>query len=298
MGTDFIAVGKITRTDIHRPSALNPREYEFVGMHSERVADIEQSHALLQARRAFESHMQCHPGAHFSRHEHGGVCHVCGNANAMTLAIFYHSETNVYIRVGEDCAAKIGWDCDSAFRAIRSEADALARARSGKLLAKAKLAEAGLSSAWDVYAATERADFRFEESTITDIVSKLVRYGSISTAQETFLRKLLDQITDRAKADADRAAKAALSQHIGEVGKRETLDLTIRLVRSWETQFGITFLHVFDSAQGTVVYKGSMSLGARGDKIRVAATIAEHTERTGEKQTVIKRPKVVTVRQS
>lgn len=288
----------ITRTDIHRPSAIAPRDYEFVAMHSERVADMEHSHVILQARRAFESHMACHPGAHFSRHEHGGVCHVCGNSNAMTLAIFYHPASNVYIRVGEDCAAKMGLDCDGAFRAIRSEADALARARTGKLLAKAKLTEAGLGSAWDVYAATERAEFRYEETTITDIVSKLVRYGSISAAQETFLRKLLDQITDRAKADADRAAKAALSQHIGEVGKRETLDLTIRLVRSWETQFGSTYLHVFDSAQGTVVYKGSMSLGARGDKISVVATIAEHNERDGEKQTVIKRPKVVTARQS
>lgn len=281
------------RTDIHRPSAIRSEDYEFVSMMVDNDQSVDGAYALAEARATFNQHMECHPGAQFSGHEHGGTCHVCG-AYARTTAIFYHADTNSYVRMGQDCAAKVGMGVEGAFRAARTEAEAMRKSTRGKLLAKGKLAEAGLDRAWDVYAATERTGYRYEENTITDIVSKLVRYGAISDAQDAFLRKLLGQIDTRAVVDAERAAKAAASQHVGVVGDRHRLVLSVRLVRSFESAYGIIWLHVCEDVDGNVVvYKGSKELAARGETVTVDATVTEHGEREGVKQTIIKRPKIV-----
>jgi hypothetical protein len=281
------------RTDIHRPSVIRPEDYEFVSMMVENDQSVYGAYALAEARATFNRHMECHPGARFSGHEHGGNCHVCG-AHARTTAIFYHPGTNAYVRMGQDCAAKVGMGVDDAFRAVRTEADAIRKSTKGKLLAKATLAEAGLDRAWDIYSATERTGYRYEETTISDIVGKLVQYGSISDAQQGFLVKLLGQIDTRAARDAERAAKAAASQHVGVVGDRHRFVLCVRIVRSFESMYGMTYLHVCDDANGnTVVYKGSKELAARGETVTVDATVSEHGEREGAKQTIIKRPKIV-----
>jgi hypothetical protein len=284
------------RTDIHRPSAIRPEDYEFVAVYPHDVDREEAGYVLGEARAAFNRHMECHPGAKFSGHEHGGICMVCGNANAMTYAVFYHAGSNSYVRMGQDCAAKVEMGVEDAFRAARTEVEALRKSRKGKLLAKAKLAEAGLDRAWDIYAATERTAFRYEETTISDIVGKLVRYGSISDAQQGFIVKLLAKLDGRAAADAERAAKNAKSQHVGVVGDRHRFVLCVRIVRSWDSMmgYGMTYLHVCEDADGNVVvYKGSKELAARGETVTVDATVTEHGEREGVKQTIIKRPKIV-----
>ena len=283
------------RTDIHRPSAIRPEDYEFVSMMVANDQSVDGAYALAEARSTFNQHMECHPGARFSGHEHGGTCHVCG-AHARTTAIFYHADTNSYVRMGQDCAAKVGMGVDDAFRAARTEADALRKSTKGKLLAKAKLAEAGLDRAWDIFAETERAGYRYEETTISDIVGKLVRYGSISDAQQGFLAKLLAKLDGRAAADAERAAKNAKSQHVGVVGDRHRFVLCVRIVRSWDSMmgYGMTYLHVCEDADGNVVvYKGSKELAARGETVTVDATVTEHGEREGVRQTIIKRPKII-----
>ena len=283
------------RTDIHRPSAIRPEDYEFIAVFPHGVDGPETGYARREASEAFNRHMECHPGARFSNHEHGGFCMVCGNANALTYAVFYHADTNSYVRMGQDCATKMDMGVENAFRAARTEAEALRKSTKGKLLAKAKLAEAGLDRAWDIYEATNRAAFRYEETTITDIVGKLVRYGSISDAQQGFIAKLLANLDTRAAADAERAAKGARSKHVGVVGDRHRLVLNVRLVRSFESVYGIIWLHVCDDQDGNVVvYKGSKELAARGETVTVDATVTEHGEREGVKQTIIKRPKIVT----
>jgi hypothetical protein len=92
----------------------------------------------------------------------------------------------------------------SAFRAaIRNHLEAQA----GKKKAIAVLSEAGLDRAWELYAQNPRVGFAYEETTIRDIVSKLVRYGSISVNQGEFVRRLLVKIDSRAEIAAARAAE-------------------------------------------------------------------------------------------
>ena len=286
-----------TRTDAHRPSAIRPADYEFVAIFVHDAQDaVEAGWLQAQAQADFNSHMSCHPGARFSGHEHGGVCMVCGNANALTTAIFYHADTNSYVRMGQDCAAKVEMGIDGIFRRARKEADALRLARAGKLKAQGILREAGLEQAWNIAQETDeqvRRGYQYEEATICDIVSKLIRYGSISEAQTGFIRKLLGQIDARAQRQADYMARHGGSEHVGVIGDRHQFVLTIRFVKSFESAFGMLFIHVMDDMDGNVVvYKGSKELGEKGANLSLVATVSEHGEREGIKQTIIKRPAI------
>lgn len=284
------------RTDAHRPSAINPADYEFVSIFQHDLDAVEAGWLQAQAQEQFNRHMECHPGAQFSQHSHGGVCMVCGNANALTTAIFYHPASNVYVRMGQDCASKMDMGIDGIFRRHRKEADALRLARAGKIKAQGILREAGLERAWSIAQETDeqvRRDYRYEEATISDIVGKLVRYGSISEAQTGFVRKLLGQIDARAQRQADYMARHGGSDHVGVIGDRHQFRVVIRFVKGFESMYGMTFIHVMDDAQGNViVYKGSKELGAKGQNLSLVATVAEHGEREGIKQTIIKRPKI------
>ena len=86
----------MNRTDVHRPSAINPEEYDFVSFHDHRP---DARAVNLVEREAFRAHMAL-TGGKFSGHDHGGVCHICGNANAMSVARFHHRRSNTYIEVG------------------------------------------------------------------------------------------------------------------------------------------------------------------------------------------------------
>ena len=221
---------------------------------------------------------------------------VCGNSNALTTAVFYHAQSNAYVRMGQDCASKMDMGIDGIFRRHRKEADALRLARAGKLKAQGILREAGLERAWGIAQETDeqvRRAYQYEEATISDIVGKLIRYGSISEAQTNFVRKLLAQIDARAQRQAEYMARHGGSDHVGVIGDRHQFRVTIRFVKGFETMFGMSFIHVMDDAQGNViVYKGSKELGEKGASLSLVATVAEHGEREGIKQTVIKRPKV------
>src|SRR6185312_12079721 len=111
-----------------------------------------------------------------------GTCGICG-ASAFYLARFYHKPTNTYIATGEDCAEKMAMGEPAAFRTFREKIRAGLEAHAGKQKAKLILERQGLLAAWEIYTATDTTGFKYEETTIYDIVSKLVRYGSVSDKQ-------------------------------------------------------------------------------------------------------------------
>jgi hypothetical protein len=73
------------RTDIHRPSAILPSQYDYVGFaYAPRESDTFASRADGSVSyRAIEAHM-ANTGGHYSTHDHGGTCYVCG-ASAIYL---------------------------------------------------------------------------------------------------------------------------------------------------------------------------------------------------------------------
>ena len=227
---------KSQRTDVYRPSVINPEDFVFVCFDYIGGSDLGAIMMLKAERETFRAHM-AHTGGRFASIEHGGSCFVCG-AYASYLCTWYNAKTNEYIQTGEDCAQKMdmSYGDSNAFRkAIRSGIEAQA----GKKKAQALLAEAGLSEAWTVYTAVypkhaDGCEFikndsfvdgtcncgfdkaakefdQYEERTIRDIVSKLVKYGNLSDSQKVFVGKLLGNIKDRpAKLAARQAEKDAV----------------------------------------------------------------------------------------
>lgn len=277
----------MTRTDIHRPSVINPAEYEFVAVKyigsSERGAEI-----TLGSAQVIGEHIRA-TGGKYSTHNHGGTCMVCG-AGAMYLAVWHHAPTNTYICTGEDCALKM--DLHGAdFQSARAEVKRTKTFRTGKARAEHELAERNLTQAWAIYSATARDDFEYEERTIADLVSKLVQYGSLSDKQWAFMDRLFAQIDGRAAKAAARAAEAAQSQHIGTVGERITIEGTITFSTSYDTAYGTTYVTGIKDEAGNVYIQKGVPLGQRGADISLKATVKEHGERDGVKQTIISRPK-------
>src|SRR5215469_17049189 len=96
----------MTRTDIHRPSAIVPDDYEFVAFEHIKIESFGECEYVLQQRRLIQQHME-RTGATYSAHEHGGNCMICGNVMATYTILFYHAKTNSYVRAGQDCAQKL-----------------------------------------------------------------------------------------------------------------------------------------------------------------------------------------------
>lgn len=130
----------------------------------------------------------------------------------------------------------------------------------------------------------------------TDLLRKLAadldECGGLSDKQTEIVRNaLVRQATFVAERKAKFAAQDAGSQHIGTVGKREVFTVTINWVKYFEGAFGATYIHgLKDAAGNVVIYKGSKSLGEKGAAVTVKATVKEHGERDGVKQTIISRP--------
>jgi hypothetical protein len=279
------------RTDVHRPSVINPEDYEFVAVECRKILDCGDVEMVLQERSILDAHMK-RTGGTYSRHAHGGNCHVCGNANAIYTMLFYHAKTNTYIRMGEDCASKV--ECGDTLR-LRRITDAVAAAQyayAGKLKAQGVLAELGLTRAWELTKAygVNAELLGHEEGLISNIVGKLVSYGSISEKQVEFLRSLLQQIDTRAERMAQRKAEhdAAKPAPAG----RTKVEVEVVSIKEQENDFGKRWVMTVKSiAEGWIAW-GSAPYGVeRGQRITLAATFAPKAD--DPKFAFFKRPRVV-----
>lgn len=229
------------REDVHRPSAVNPDDYEFVGYEFIPKTDIDPlgwASAQAEERARIAAHMQ-RTGGKYSQHQHGGVCHICG-AWAVYTVCFYHRPTNTYIRTGSICADKMEMAYGDGFDAFKRHVHDHLLARAGKRKATALLAERGLSRAEEVEAIMpppsaiengtptglplhgqngwERNPNRWPDrkywlhTTIGDLLYKLRKWGSLSDAQWAFLESLCKQWdefdAEQRRRDAEDAAAA------------------------------------------------------------------------------------------
>jgi hypothetical protein len=99
---------------------------------------------------------------------------------------------------------------------------------------------------------------------------------------------------------ARRAAKAA-SCHVGAVNERVTLivttekvvDITVREASGY-ARFGSRFMFLARDSHGNrIVYKGNGDFPGEGQTATIKATVAEHAEYNGERQTMVQRPKCI-----
>jgi hypothetical protein len=277
------------RTDTHRPSAINPEEYTYVAMTCIKIESFGDCQVALMHRETIKAHM-VHTGGNYSTHEHGGNCAICGSVNAIYTALFYHQLTNTYIHVGTDCAQKLDMGNAREMNLFRKAIGDAREAQAGKRKAQAILADNGLTAAWDVYTTSGFAPEHFtdplhdchdfgckrpgyEETTITDIVGKLVKYGSISENQMSFVGKLLAKIPQREQIAAERAAEreAAAPCPTGRV----TVSGIVLSIKEHEGNYGFTTKMTVKANEGFIVWV-TMPSGAdveRGSAITFTATL-------------------------
>lgn len=107
----------------------------------------------------------------------------------------------------------------------------------------------------------------------------------------------------KAEREARWAEERAASEYVGSVGDKITVEVIFSREVSFDTQFGTQYIYFFkDEAGNTLFWKTSAMLWIndldengnnifirKGDKIRFTATIKEHSEYKGEKQTMLQR---------
>ena len=261
------------RTDIHRPSVIQPQDYEFVGVWYDPNEEFEigSAYMLRFERENIMAHMEKTKGR-WARHEHGGTCHVCG-ANAVYLAVFYHQGSNEYIRVGEDCTEKMDMGEPERFATVRRAAKNARDAIAGKKKALLILQDLGLEAAWKYYETTEYLP-EYEEATCQSLVANLVRYGSFSDKQEEFLKTLLHRIENREAIKAQRAAEKAQAQDCPT--GRMAVKGTVLSLKEVEGHYGITLKMFVKTVEGYTLW-GSVPKGLqdikRGEEVAFTATV-------------------------
>jgi hypothetical protein len=145
---------------------------------------------------------------------------------------------------------------------------------------------------------------KYAEGFMGSMAYSLDTYGKLTPAQCAAVLKGIDARATRKTEWADqKAALNASRVHLGTVGAKLTVTITIAHMVVLEGIYGTSFLYICeDSDQNVVIYKGTSAtfsftadgaVRVKGDSLTVTATVKEHGVRDGVKQTVIQRPKVI-----
>lgn len=136
------------------------------------------------------------------------------------------------------------------------------------------------------------AFLRYEDGFMGNMASAFDRFGKLTEKQCAAILKGIDaRAAKRAQWAAEREANKTISKHIGTIGERREFVLTCLHRVDMDSEFGTMYICIMKDEDGNkVIYKGSKALVGKGDVERIKATIKEHGERDGEKQTIIARP--------
>lgn len=202
------------RTDIHRPTAVQPTEYIFIDAFD--MGDWEGNKDPMYFGKDVDKLEAAgyRVASHLDPQRWAGRCGTCGQRGLTYIALMLHKTTGEFMVVGSTCI-------DSTFQAARDGLDvkqaAAAKARKeAKLLAgfnAAVAAEPVLAAAvakLEELSALEGFEWRKNEHTLQDIVKKCRKYGNgLSEGQTAFVAKLLTWIDEGIARAAEWAAKRA-----------------------------------------------------------------------------------------
>ena len=130
---------------------------------------------------------------------------------------------------------------------------------------------------------------------------KASEFGYFAYAPVAY-EKYIKRIEEAKRRAEEKEALGANSEYVGTVGERTEFEVKeVKLLTSWESQYGITYLYRFiDKNDNVLIWFASTSLGKWVDGEwhdaenveRIKATVKDHSERDGVKQTIITRVKV------
>lgn len=151
---------------------------------------------------------------------------------------------------------------------------------------KAK-ADAALAAFTDAHAdlIAKVAKIQKPSDFIAKVMEKGAKYGSLSAAQ-------VDAVNKAADRDLERQAVNQGSQWVGAVNDKIEFTATVTFVTGFESRFGYTYVTGLRDDAGNILIQKGVSIGDKGDRLTIKATVKEHAVRDGVKQTIITRPKV------
>jgi hypothetical protein len=148
------------------------------------------------------------------------------------------------------------------------------------------------------------------------IYLSILKWGAPTQGQADAIRRIIDQ-EDAKKAEW--AARDARSEHIGVVGDKIEVEAVVYFQTGFSSQWGCTTITGFRAGDNIIIHKGTPPKVdgakperwnsrydetthtwvqydfkreiAKGDRVILKATIKEHSERNGVKQTIVTRPK-------
>lgn len=130
-----------------------------------------------------------------------------------------------------------------------------------------------------------------------ELVNKWVVRGDLSEAQWGLLESLPARYAEHTgKVAAAQATKAA-SAYVGTVGDRLKLEVTVETVMHMEGHYGARSMVRFRDAHGNALVwwaSGHIEM-AKGETLKVRATVKEHSEYKGEAQTIVSRVFLLTL---
>jgi hypothetical protein len=121
-----------------------------------------------------------------------------------------------------------------------------------------------------------------EAGFVADVIKTATDKAFLSDRQ----REVIEQSIAKAKA-------SKLVEYLGVIGERSEFTGWIKMVRSFDTQFGTKYLFIIENPVGVVKYIGTSHLGQEGEQILFKARVDAHVEYQGVKQTVVSRPKIL-----
>jgi hypothetical protein len=291
------------RTDVHRPSAFNHDDYEFIGCGSYQIGDCALAQICINEANKKIADYQDRTGAKFSTHSHGGNCHVCG-ATFLDFAVFLHRPSGDLIRVGVDCAEKIAdGHALAQFSIYRDKAAAARRRARGIKIGRERLEErcpaaAAILDARDEYIASTPCDPEtgapldgsrwvcetYEQETIADIVGRLYHKGSLSEAQWNFLDALCERQADHDRRAAERAAERESRPEIPSdvLDGRVELEGEVVALKAVESVYGLQTKVLVKSDAGWVVWgtlPSALVEAKHGDRVRFVCRVTAGDER-------------------
>ena len=158
----------------------------------------------------------------------------------------------------------------------------------------------GSGKVWNEYG--ELAGYK--DNFVGSLANSLDTYGKLTENQIAAVRKIIsDRAVKKAEWACEKAALDAKRAHIGIVGQKTTLTLTIGHIVVLDGVYGTSYIYILEDAdKNIVIYKGNAhsvvwtpegTVRTKGDTLTVTATIKEHGVREGVKQTIIQRPKSI-----
>jgi hypothetical protein len=149
----------------------------------------------------------------------------------------------------------------------------------------------------------DRGNMSYNNGFMGAIARAFDSFGKLTPAQCAAVLKGIDaRVARKAEWASEKAVLDAKRTHVGTVGQKVTLTLTIAHVVILDSMYGTSYLYICEDVdQNVVIYKGNAAvfvfkadgdgLRGKGDSLTVTATVKEHGVRDGVKQTIIQRPK-------